>query len=136
VNQTRGPEGSDDLLFSPMRNPTAPGGEMLDERSPDSVLFDVRKLGESEDPTPTARSGSGARTAEEEASGLIDVKRVLAEPPDTPAPSPVVERLTTPTAEQPPPELQRDDRLRTWLMLACMITLLVVGALLVFKAVS
>ena len=138
-------EASDDLLFSPMRNPTAPGGEMLDERSPDSVLFDVRTLSTTQEPKASARAGTAVRAGtgatppepEEEASGLIDVKKVLAvEPAEAPIRSPVVDRLTPSVAEAALPEPQTNDRVRTMLLLASIVTALVVGGLFLVKAMS
>jgi hypothetical protein len=141
VNATEGrqsSEGTDELLFSPMVNPTAPGGDMLGERNPDSVLFDVKTLDGRDDPESSARAGKEAATAEEEASGLIDVKKVLAETTDAEPDSPVIERLTTssspPSSE--PVEQATPDRTRTMLLLFSVAILLVVGGLLATKILS
>lgn len=139
MNGTGGREpeaGNEDLLFSPMRNPTAPGGEMLDERNPDSVLFDVRQLGAPEQPDPSARAGTGALTPEEEASGLIDVKKVLAEPTEAEIRSPVVERLAPQSPEPSMTTPETGDRARTTLLLTSIIVLLAVAALLAAKALG
>jgi hypothetical protein len=129
-----------------MVNPTAPGGEMLGERNADSVLFDVRSLsGEENEKKSTAHAGNStstdaaapnARTPEEEASGLIDVKKVLADTPDVEPSSLAIERLTTASTSPTEPVVAPPDRLRTVLLLASILTLLCVGALLAFKAMS
>jgi hypothetical protein len=151
VTVTRGRDfdagaGNEDSLFSPMVNPTAPGGEMLGERNADSVLFDVRSLsGDEDEKRSTARAGNStstdaaaadARTPEEEASGLIDVKKVLADTPDVEPSSLAIERLTASTSPAEPVVAPPPDRLRTVLLLASIVTLLCVGALLAVKAMS
>jgi hypothetical protein len=119
-----------------MVNPTAPGGEMLGERSPDSVLFDIKTLDGGNEEQATARAGKGT-PVDEEASGLIDVKKVLADTPEEHDPTPVVERLASPMPAVPEPVPEpSSDRARTVILLASMLTLLVVGVLLAMKAMG
>jgi hypothetical protein len=139
VNLTHGRESGaadDDVLFSPMANPTAPGGEMLGERNPDSVLFDIRKLDDDDErEASSARAGKGS--TEEEASGLIDVKKVLAETSAEAAPLAINPLAPTPSSAEPEPVPEpTSDRVRTTLLLASIVTLLFVGALLAVKAMS
>jgi hypothetical protein len=112
---------------------------MRDERNPDSVLFDIKRVAEDVSEKPAARVGTKKPKpeSEDESSGLIDVKKVLSETKDDqPARSPVLDHLAPPRPDAPDLSAHTNDGVGRLLIMASIVVLLCVVGILAVKAMG
>jgi hypothetical protein len=132
-----------DHLFS---NPGAferPEGRLLNERSLDSALFDIRDLADTEAPRPKPR-----RTriqGSQQGSGLIDVAQLLANDDElsptpvpfvTASPGSLLAEIKARRSTPPPVRPATVDKTQTRLLIGCILALLCMTILLATKALA